>query len=123
MSLPFLESWAHGPRSLEGEMKVLLVGTGYFFVIFSCMSNRNKVFEGDPYFYDQVGLFIKGMLDSSPHKSLYVVGSCLGPSSIVPIGILNRGYLQFICNVAQKVNGPFLSDYGIEGNHLCSCLC
>ncbi|XP_057831869.1 uncharacterized protein LOC131042571 [Cryptomeria japonica] len=59
VSLSFLESWARRTWSPEGEMDVLLAANGYFQVVFSCMSDRNKVFEGGPYFYNQVGLFIK----------------------------------------------------------------
>lgn len=40
-------------------MEVLLVAKGYFLGIFSIMSNGNKVFEGGPYFYNQVDLFFK----------------------------------------------------------------
>ena len=28
-------------------------------VTFICMADRNRVFEGGPYFYNQVGLFVK----------------------------------------------------------------
>lgn len=40
-------------------MDVLLAVNDYFQVVFSCLSDKNKVFEGGPYFYNQVGLFIK----------------------------------------------------------------
>ena len=40
-------------------MEIMLVGNSYFFVVFSCMSNRDRVFEGGPYFYNHVGLFVK----------------------------------------------------------------
>ena len=37
----------------------MLVANSYFMVIFSNIANRNRVFEGGPYFYNQVGLSIK----------------------------------------------------------------
>ena len=40
-------------------MEILLAANNYFMVSFSSMSDRNKVFEGGPYFFNQVGLFIK----------------------------------------------------------------
>ena len=43
----------------EGDMEILLVANNYFMVIFSSLSDRNKAFEGGPYFFNQVGLSIK----------------------------------------------------------------
>jgi hypothetical protein len=40
-------------------MEIILVANNYFLVIFSCMVDRNRAFEGGPYFFNQVGLFIK----------------------------------------------------------------
>ena len=54
-----LESWAHQIWNLEGDMEILLAAKNYFMVIFSNMIDKNKVFEGGPYFFNQVGLFIK----------------------------------------------------------------
>ena len=59
LSLPVLESWASRIWNLEGDMEILLAANNYFMVIFSNMTDRNKVFEGGPYFFNKVGLFIK----------------------------------------------------------------
>jgi hypothetical protein len=59
LSLPILESWAHRMWNPEGDMEILLAANNYFMVIFSSLSDRNKAFEGGPYFFNQVGLFIK----------------------------------------------------------------
>jgi hypothetical protein len=59
LSLPVLDSWARRVWNPEGDMEILIAGNNYFLVIFSCMSDRNKAFEGGPYFFNQVGLFIK----------------------------------------------------------------
>ena len=40
-------------------MEIILAVNNYLFVIFSCMVDRNRAFEGGPYFFNQVGLFIK----------------------------------------------------------------
>ena len=40
-------------------MEVTLLANNFFMVTFTCMADRNSVFEGGPYFYNQVGLFVK----------------------------------------------------------------
>ena len=40
-------------------MDIMLARNNYFLVNFSCMSDRNQVFEGGPYFYNSVGIFVK----------------------------------------------------------------
>ncbi|XP_059066214.1 uncharacterized protein LOC131857556 [Cryptomeria japonica] len=59
VSLQFLENWAQKVWEPEGEMEVTLLANNFFMVTFLCMANRNRVFEGGPYFYNQVGLFVK----------------------------------------------------------------
>ena len=59
LSLPVLDSWARRVWNPEGDMEILLAANNYFMVIFSSMADSNKAFEGGPYFFNQVGLFIK----------------------------------------------------------------
>ncbi|XP_059076672.1 uncharacterized protein LOC131875950 [Cryptomeria japonica] len=59
ISLQFLESWAQRTWQPEGEMEIRLLANNYFMVSFDCMADRNRIFEGGPYFYNQVGLFMK----------------------------------------------------------------
>ena len=59
LSLLVLELWAYRIWNPEGDMEILLAANNYFMVIFSNMIDRNKVFEGGPYFFNRVGLFIK----------------------------------------------------------------
>ncbi|XP_059068311.1 uncharacterized protein LOC131040439 [Cryptomeria japonica] len=59
LSLPVLESWARQIWNPEGDMEILLAANNYFLVIFSSIADRNRAFEGGPYFFNQVGLFIK----------------------------------------------------------------
>lgn len=40
-------------------MELMVATNNYFVVVFFNMANRNRVFEGGPYFYNHVGLFIK----------------------------------------------------------------
>ena len=59
VSLQFLETWAWRIWEPEGEMEVMLFKNKFFMVTFICLADRNRVFEGEPYFHKQVGLFIK----------------------------------------------------------------
>ena len=59
VSLQFLEVWARRTWELEGEMEIMLLANNYFMVTFNCIADRNRVFEGGPYFHNKVGLFIK----------------------------------------------------------------
>lgn len=59
ISLQFLDMWAQKTWMLEGEMEIHLLENNYFMVTFDCLDDQNRVFEGGPYFYNQVGLFIK----------------------------------------------------------------
>ena len=54
-----LDSWAHRVWNPEGDMEIILAANNYFLVIFSCMEDRNREFEGGWYFFNKVGLFIK----------------------------------------------------------------
>ncbi|XP_057862492.2 uncharacterized protein LOC131070841 [Cryptomeria japonica] len=40
-------------------MEVTLLANKFFMVTFICLADHNRVFEGGPYFYNQVGLFVK----------------------------------------------------------------
>ena len=59
VSLQFLEVWAQRTWEPEGEMEIMLLANNYFMVTFNCIADRNRVFEGGPYFHNKVGLFIK----------------------------------------------------------------
>lgn len=59
VSLQFLETWAWRTWEPEGEMEVTLLANNFFMVTFIYLANRNRVFEGGPYFHNQVGLIIK----------------------------------------------------------------
>ena len=59
ISLSALEAWIRHSWQGEGDFDIMLAGNSYFMVNFSCMLDQNHVFEGGPYFYDRVGLFIK----------------------------------------------------------------
>jgi hypothetical protein len=40
-------------------MDIMLAANNFFMVILLSIADCNRVFEGGPYFYNQVGLFIK----------------------------------------------------------------
>lgn len=52
VSLHFLETWAQRTWAPEGEIDIMLLANNYFMVTFSFMVDRNKVFEGGPYFHN-----------------------------------------------------------------------
>lgn len=59
VSLAFLDNWIRKTWNPEGDFDILMAANNFFMVDFSCASDRNRAFEGGPYFYNQVGLFIK----------------------------------------------------------------
>lgn len=59
VSFPFLEPWIQRTWNLEGDLEILLAANNFFLVDFLCISDINRAFEGGPYIYNQVGLFIK----------------------------------------------------------------
>lgn len=61
VSLLFLEMWARKTWNPEGEMEVMLLANSYFMVCFSCMANRNRIFEGGPHFHNQIGVFYQAL--------------------------------------------------------------
>ena len=71
-------------------MEIMLAGNSYFFVVFSCMFDHDHVFEGGPYFYNHVGLFVK------PWHSGF--NSAQDLPSTVPVWVrLPRLPLEFWC--------------------------
>ena len=46
LSLPVLDSWARRVWNPEGDMEIILAANNYFLVIFSCMLDMNRGFEG-----------------------------------------------------------------------------
>ena len=50
--LSTLEAWIQHSWQIEGDMDIMLATNSYFMVIFSNMVDRNRVFEGAPYFYN-----------------------------------------------------------------------
>lgn len=59
VSLTFLDNWIRKTWNPKGDFYILMAANNFFMVDFSCVSNRNKAFEGGLYFYNQVGFFIK----------------------------------------------------------------
>ena len=59
ISLSALEAWIHRSWQVEGDMEIMLAGNSFFFVVFSCMFDRDHVYEEGPYFYNHAGLFVK----------------------------------------------------------------
>lgn len=59
LSLLVLEMWEQRVWNPEGDMEMLLAANNYFIVVFSCMSDSHRAFEGGPYFFNKIELFAK----------------------------------------------------------------
>ena len=89
LSLSVLDSWARRVWNPEGDMEILLVANNYFMVIFSSMADRNKAFEGGPYFLIRWGY-----------------SSSLGIRALI---LLRKSPLEFQCGFACR---DFLWNFG-----------
>lgn len=43
----------------KGEIQLQLGSKGFFTVIFDLLEDRDKIFEGEPYFYNSAGLYMR----------------------------------------------------------------
>eukprot|EP01018_Ginkgo_biloba_P035502 Gb_15120 [translate_table: standard] len=54
-----VREWISTNWRTTGTSKLIFCARGFFTVIFSLESDKNLVFEGDPWFLNRVGLFMK----------------------------------------------------------------
>eukprot|EP00253_Pinus_taeda_P033046 PITA_33046 len=54
-----LRNWINVVWHPKGEITLLLGPKGFFIAIFNCLEDRNRVFEGGPYFFNSAGLFLR----------------------------------------------------------------
>eukprot|EP00253_Pinus_taeda_P034350 PITA_34350 len=54
-----LRNWINVVWHPKGEITLLLGPKGFFTAIFICLEDRNRVFEGEPYFFNSTGLFLR----------------------------------------------------------------
>lgn len=54
-----LRNWINVVWHPKGEITLLLGPKGFFTATFLCLEDRNRVFEGGPYFFNSAGLFLR----------------------------------------------------------------
>jgi len=54
-----LRLWINRTWQPKGEITLLIGPKGFFTAIFNCLEDRNRVFEGGPYFFNSAGLFLR----------------------------------------------------------------
>ena len=54
-----LKGWIHAKWNPKGEIDLQLRSKGFFTVVFANLEDRNRVFEGGPYFFNSVGLYMR----------------------------------------------------------------
>lgn len=59
-----LNLWIQNKWTPKGEIKLQLGSKGFFIVIFDLLEDRYRIFEGGPYFYNSVGLYMRFWKDN-----------------------------------------------------------
>eukprot|EP00253_Pinus_taeda_P017744 PITA_17744 len=54
-----LRNWINIKWRPKGQITLLLGPKGFFTAIFNCLEDRNRVFDGGPYFFNSAGLFLR----------------------------------------------------------------
>jgi len=54
-----LYTWLKYNWKIKGELNIHLGSKGFFIVVFTNMEDRDKIFEGGPYFFAAVGLYMQ----------------------------------------------------------------
>jgi len=47
----------------KGHITLQLGPKGFFIAIFNCLEDQNRVLDGGPYFFNAVGLYLRGWID------------------------------------------------------------
>jgi len=68
----------------KGDVKIHLGAKGFFTVVFTNLEDRNRVFDGGPYFFALAGLYMRPL---KARKGNLYIGSCVDPF-ILPSNIL-----------------------------------
>ena len=58
-SLPAFKVWAAKSWKTKGELQISIYPNGYFLVLFANNEDREKTFQGGPWFFGRAGLFMK----------------------------------------------------------------
>ena len=84
-------------------MDTMLAANSYIMVIFSNMEHRNRVFEGGPYFYNQVGLFIKPCIHVLIYLKRFLLEFLFGFIYLAPQEFLREDILHKIASLLGKL--------------------
>ena len=64
-----LHSWIAAKWKPKGHITLQLGPKGFFIAIFNFLEDRNKVLDGGPYFFNAVGLYLRGWIERfNPNK-------------------------------------------------------
>lgn len=58
-----LRTWINVKWHPKGHISLHLGPKGFFTAVFNCLEDRNRVFEGGPYFFNSAGLFLREWID------------------------------------------------------------
>jgi len=58
-----LRTWNNVKWHPKGHISLHLRPKGFFTAVFNCLEDRNRVFEGGPYFFNSAGLFLREWTD------------------------------------------------------------
>ena len=67
-----LYTWIRNNWKPKGEINLHLGSKGFFIVVLTNLEDKDKVFEGGPYFYAAVGLYMRPWVrnEKRSHRSL-----------------------------------------------------
>ena len=54
-----LKGWIQAKWNPKGAIELQLGSKGFFTIIFSLLEDKDKFFEGGPYFFNSVGLYMR----------------------------------------------------------------
>lgn len=58
-----LRTWIAAKWNPKGHITLQLGPKGFFIAIFNCLEDRNRVLDGGPYFFNVVGLYLRGWVE------------------------------------------------------------
>ena len=58
-----LRAWINVKWHPKGHITLHLGPKGFFTAVFNCLEDRNRVFEGGPYFFNSIGLFLREWIE------------------------------------------------------------
>ena len=67
-----LRAWINVKWHPKGHITLHIGSKGFFTAVFNCLEDRNKVFEGGPYFYAAARLYLRSwMMNFVPKRETF----------------------------------------------------